>query len=92
MNERDLETLIALDSACRNLERFGRAWARPMDCGGSDSSNHSYRLAKLERFGLARSQQRSSWKTMRGSKEYQVTDAGRLVIDGLTDAAGGDRG
>lgn len=71
---RDVEVLEDLDSACTAMD-----WARPLDCGGFNSSDHSYRLSKLERMGYAESRQRRAWMT-RGSKEYRITSSGRAAL------------
>jgi len=81
--ERDFEVLIDLQNACDQflkLEAMG-GWVRPLDCGGYNGSDHSYRLAKLARLGLAEQRQRSSWGTgARGSKRYRITPAGQTYI------------
>lgn len=94
LNERDREVLGELDAACRNyLETTGKDWVQPMDCGGSDSTDHSYRLSKLVRLGLAQSKQRhgpepaegeSEGRRLfrgRGSKSYRITEAGRKALE-----------
>jgi DNA-binding PadR family transcriptional regulator len=51
-----------------------------MDCGGSNSSDHSYRLSKLVKMGLAESKQR--WGVRwgrRGSKIYRPSELGLAV-------------
>ena len=81
LTERDLEILRELDAANRNHARYGfmGGWARPLDCGGSNGSDHSYRLAKLVKLGLAESRQRSGFMS-RGSKVYRVTEAGLTLL------------
>lgn len=80
LGERDREILGDLEFANRNRADAGMSpWARPLDCGGSNGSDHSYRLSKLVRLGLAESKQRSAWMS-RGSKVYQITDAGKAAL------------
>lgn len=74
--ERDAEVLNEL----RGCMDMGLPWARPMDCGGSNGSDHSYRLNKLAKMGLAETEQRSAWAVSRGSKKYRITDAGRAAL------------
>ena len=78
---RDREILLELDAAYRNLTSLGlQGWCRPMDVGGvSSSSDHSYRLTKLARLGLAEHKQRSP-QMVRGSKYYRITEAGRRAL------------
>jgi hypothetical protein len=59
----------------------GIEWARPLDCGGSNGSDHSYHLSKLAKAGLAESRARNSWAHSRGSKEYRITEAGRRALE-----------
>lgn len=83
MVDRDGEVLAELDSACRMFLRLDHmdGWVRPLDCGGTNGSDHSYRLSKLARMGLAEQRQRSSWGTgQRGSKRYRITEAGRIAL------------
>ena len=77
---RDREILLELDAAYRNLTSLGlQGWCRPMDVGGVSSSDHSYRLTKLARLGLAEHKQRSP-QMVRGSKYYRITEAGRRAL------------
>lgn len=87
MTERDIEVLRELEFACRNHAALGflDGWARPLDCGATDSSDHSYRLAKLVRLGMAEAKQRSALRGRRGSKLYRITDDGQQVL--VEDAA-----
>src|ERR1700687_6036749 len=48
LSERDRETLLELDAACRNwMEVHGREYVQPMDCGGVKGGPHSDTLAKM---------------------------------------------
>ena len=77
---RDREILLELDAAYRNLKSLGlQGWCRPMDVGGVNGSDHSYRLTKLARLGFAEQQQRGP-QMSRGSKCYRITEAGRLAL------------
>jgi len=88
LTARDLEVLTELEAANRHLAQYGRYWATPLDCGGSNGSDHSYRLSKMSDLGLVQSKQRHGevplegengkkrWRG-RGSKEYRITEAGR---------------
>ena len=42
LNERDMGVLAELEAACRNHAKYGYldGWARPLDCGGSNGSDH----------------------------------------------------
>lgn len=55
----------------------------PMDCGGRDGSDHSYRLSKLVRLGLAEHRKGTIWGQAstrhKGSKKYRPTEAGRAL-------------
>ena len=83
--ERDLEVLHDLVGACgqdcRHTHR--REGATPLDCGGTNGSDHSYRLTKLVRLGLAEHKKLGcAWgeapTRWRGSKVYRPTEEGRL--------------
>lgn len=78
--ERDLEVLGELDAALRNFAGIGQPerYATPLDCGGTNGSDHSYRLNKLARLGLVEVQRRGGHS--RGSKWYRLTDAGRAAL------------
>lgn len=79
LTARDLEVLIDLDAACRNhMDVIGKDWVQPLDCGGSNGSDHSYRLSKLAKAGLAEQRQRGGG--CRGSKSYRINDAGRAAL------------
>lgn len=99
LTERDLELLEALvyvcdahlpnnvfghQSPCPQMTRGDGA--SPLDCGGSNGSDHSYRLTKLARLGYAEHRQRGKpWgdvatRDARGSKVYRPTDKGRKTI------------
>lgn len=81
LNERDMGVLAELEAACRNHAKYGYldGWARPLDCGGSNGSDHSYRLSKLAKVGAAEAKQRMPWAG-RGSKVYRITDAGLALL------------
>ena len=80
LTERDYEVLGELDAACRNyLAVTGSDWVQPLDCGGSNGSDHSYRLSKLATAGLAESKRRGGWS--RGSKSYRITPGGRAALE-----------
>ena len=77
--QRDMDVLGELRAATDNYIQIGcDGFVRPLDCGGSDSSDHSYRLTKLAKRGLAEVAVRSSG--VRGSKVYRITDAGRSAL------------
>lgn len=77
--ERDIEILCDLEAACRNyMNVVGDDWVQPLDCGGSNGSDHSYRLGKLAKAGYAEQRRRGGWS--RGSKSYRITDAGRAAL------------
>lgn len=79
LTRRDLEALGELRTACDNwLRVHDREWVRPLDCGGYNGSDHSYRLNKLARAGLAEAKKRAGYT--RGSKMYRITDAGRALL------------
>lgn len=79
LTERDREVLVDLDVACRNYQHeIGQDWVQPLDCGGSNGSDHSYRLSKLAKMGLAEQKRRGGWS--RGSKKYRITPAGRATL------------
>ena len=86
MTERDREILAELIAAYDQAERHGWDGVAPMDCGGSDGSDHSYRLSKLAKLGLAEQKYRGlDWgvkparSIWRGSKLYRPTAAGRAA-------------
>jgi len=81
---RDREVLNEL-CACHD-SRYPMEWARPLDCGGSNGSDHSYRLSKMAKAGLVEARQRSAFGT-RGAKVYRITDAGRAALAAANGAA-----
>lgn len=100
LTPRDREILDSLIFAYDERARFG--WptlsdgriidgVSPLDCGGMDGSDHSYRLSKLVKLGLAEHRKGLSWghasKRVRGSKKYRPTDVGRAAIASATGAA-----
>lgn len=83
LTERDMEILgdlrFGTDQSIR-FEMFDGGYCRPLDCGGSNSSDHSYRLAKLTRAGLAERRRRSIFGS-RGAWLYRITEAGRKALE-----------
>ncbi|UIJ43752.1 hypothetical protein LZK98_11685 [Sphingomonas cannabina] len=90
LSERDRDMLAELASACAtSLEWHAKGYstgrtpgyARPLDCGGSNGSDHSYRLSKLVKLGLAEGKQRwgVSCSGSRGSKVYRPSPLGIAV-------------
>lgn len=81
---RDIEILDDLRAAVDNYVRIGAGvFVQPLDCGGSNNSDHSYRLAKLCRAGLARRERRGVGAMVRGSWRYTITDEGREHLKGF---------
>lgn len=79
INERDIEVLSDLRAAVDNYLQSGAGnWVRPLDCGGRNGSDHSYRLSKLAKMGLAETRIRRSGQ--RGSKIYTITEKGRSSL------------
>lgn len=78
--ERDLEVLHDLSVSKGEYED---GWCRPLDIGGHDGSDHSYRLTRLVHAGLADQRQRGALVGSRGSKSYRINDAGRAKITEL---------
>lgn len=83
--ERDREVLRELISAYDSLHKIGVSGIAPIDCGGSNGSDHSYRLSKLVRLGYAEHKKRGlDWgespTNRRGSKVYRPTEAGRQAV------------
>lgn len=106
LTERDLEVLEALVHVCdahlpNNVFGYQSPCpqttrgdgASPLDCGGSNGSDHSYRLTKLARLGYAEHRQRGKpWgdvatRDARRSKVYRPTDQGREAIKARLAAA-----
>lgn len=86
LRERDMEVLDELLSATDNHIKVGfSGWVAPMECGGSNGSDHSYRLSKLARVGVAEQKQRSAYMS-RGSKVYRITEAGRSILAAYKEA------
>lgn len=81
LTARDRDMLGELAAACRHHQAHGYldGWARPLDCGGHNGSDHSYRLSRLVKLGLAEARQRSVWMS-RGSKVYRITAAGLAAL------------
>jgi hypothetical protein len=79
---RDIEALDELRAATDNYLSLGLdGWVQPLDCGGYNGSDHSYRLSKLAKLGLADQRRRGGWS--RGSKSYRISDAGRARLAAL---------
>ena len=77
MTMRDFNVLLELSVYQAFAKPIGLPnWARPMDVGGRSGSHHSATLSKCVRYGLAISRQRGALGFSRGSKEYQITEAG----------------
>lgn len=92
--ERDRDMLGDLISAYDQRAKFGwpeklrgdGVWdgVAPLDCGGTNGSDHSYRLTKLCKLGLAEARKGASeWGKFstryKGSKKYRPTDRGREI-------------
>ncbi|AFU86675.1 HTH DNA binding protein [Caulobacter phage CcrRogue] len=77
LTDRDWEVLGCLIPSFRD-EPIRRH--RTMDVGGSNGSHHSATLAKLEKRGLAKSEQRMPHME-RGSKFYTVTEEGLALYN-----------
>lgn len=99
LSEIDIERLCDLIDGYDHRAKFG--WetgidgrlfdgVAPIDCGGSNSSDHSYRFTKLTKLGLAEHRKRGfPWgrapsRGYRGSKVYRPTELGRAVRASLT--------
>lgn len=79
-----LEDKQILQSLARRADR-NDPWARPMDLGATDASNHSARLKKLVDKGLVQRERRNSicnviMHSARGSYLYSITQAGREAL------------
>ena len=85
LSERDWDILGALIWAYDHNLKYGRDGVSPLDCGGHDGSDHSYRLTKLVKLGLAEHRKGREWgkasTRFRGSKKYRPTDAGRRAAE-----------
>jgi hypothetical protein len=87
LSESEDQVLRELDVFCRHMDDMRtqgyrvRVWARPMDVGGRDGSNHSSILSRLAQKGLAERRQRSATGS-RGSWVYRITDEGKAALDG----------
>jgi hypothetical protein len=86
VTDRDLEVLVEM------LRSSGdERWLRPMDIGGVDGSDESYRMAKLARLGLAERARRNSIANElgggRGSYVYRLTGAGIVMCRGQQERA-----
>jgi hypothetical protein len=85
LTERDIEIAAELIAAADEAVRFQsqgyamRDWFRPLDIGGYNGSDHSYRLSKLEKSGLVVARQRMAHMS-RGSKEYRPTEVLRIAL------------
>lgn len=80
--ERDLDVLGDLAAAVRNYRDINAGeWVRPMDCGGTDGSSHSYRLGRLAKMGLAKRKKLISGT--RGSCKYTITPEGIKALADL---------
>jgi hypothetical protein len=76
---RDMEVLGDLAAAVKNYTEIGAGiWVRPLDCGGFNGSDHSYRLGVLARLGLAERKRRGGYS--RGSWKYTITEAGHAAL------------
>lgn len=73
---RDLEILDDLRRACDLAPISWDGWVRPMDCGGRDGSDHSYRLRKLANLDLAERR-----KVTYRSARYRITVSGRGLLN-----------
>jgi len=79
LTQRDFEILDDLCVACDNHLHIGLDdWVQPIDCGGTNGSDHSYRLSKLAKTPLAETKRRGGWT--RGSKSYRITEVGRAAL------------
>lgn len=95
VTDRDREVLRELIAAYDYRARLGwpaklysdGVWdgVAPIDCGGTDGSDHSYRLTKLCKLGLAEARKGASeWGSFstryKGSKAYRPTKQGRVFL------------
>jgi predicted transcriptional regulator len=76
--DRDMQVLAEMLACSGDTD-----WLRPMDIGGRDASDESYRMAKLARLGLAERVRRNSiandFGHGRGSYVYRLTGAGIVM-------------
>lgn len=85
--DRDFEILKELVAMCeRGYGHRGGEGCTPLDVGGSNGSDHSYRLSKLARLGFAEEKKLGfDWgqspKNQRGSKVYRHTAAGKAALE-----------
>ena len=106
LSERDREMLADLIWSYDQHARIGwqpkmsgdGVWdgVAPIDCGGTDGSDHSYRLSKLCKLGLAEARKGASeWGKFstryKGSKKYRPTPLGLAVRQHLREAAAAAR-
>lgn len=85
LTERDHEILAELVYSCDEScgGRFRESGVAPIEIGGSNGSDHSYRLTKMAKLGYAEHRMRGHpWgdvttRDARGSKVYRPTDKGR---------------
>lgn len=89
--ERDIDVLGDLEAAVRNMRDLQEQglkvseWVRPMDCGGANGSDHSYRLGRLAKMGLAERKKiyGISSDGSRGCYKYTITAEGQKIIDDM---------
>lgn len=88
LTARDWEVLSDLHAACDNYARIGlHRYVRPLDCGGRNGSDHSYRLQKLWRCGFAfrrkdgiQLEPGDKKRRVKGSDRYWITEAGTAAL------------
>lgn len=81
LTPRDIDILDDLRIAVDNWVRIGAGeWVRPLDCGGRNGSDHSYRLTKLSKMGFAK-RKKYAYCGSRGSCRYTITDEGRKTLN-----------
>ena len=80
LTDRDLKVLDDLRWACDRAPIGWDGWVRPMDCGGRDGSDHSYRLRKLANLDLVERR-----KVTYRSARYKITVSGRGLLNRLED-------
>lgn len=80
------ELTTSYDQACRVDPSYRERGLAPLDFGGTNGSDHSYRATKLVKLGLAEHRKRGlGWgsaptRGYRGSKLYRPTEAGRAML------------